>query len=337
MSLLDCLKGQNFSHDYFKSIQYDEKGFVFFIMPFKSPFKDLFEKHLRPLIKREFQMEAEIATDRFTVSGFTEKIWQQICESCIVIADVSGWNANVLYELGLAHALSKKCIIIARGKLKLPSDLGHIDAIKYTYSFFKKDIIGLENKLTSAIRQVLDRGKIKSADFINWRQTRGPWLIRDKELELVAQLITPDAYYIWSPVPFSQYLNIKFRLKFITQNPLDFRVSLFATTPNETYQSSNHLLLISPWEYGGHRIDGLVSGRPSQIVHWANKFPLTHGQQYYYDVTVDSQQILLKIDGTIIFQEAIQTFRQFLIKPAHWGFSSVSGHFIVSELETIVQ
>lgn len=334
MSILNCLKGQNFTHELFRSIHYDEKDLIFFIMPFKRSHNDLFINYIKPLIEKEFQLKVEIATDRFTTRGFIEKIWQQICESRIVIADITEWRPNVFYELSLAHALSKKCIHITRKESSIPSDLRHIDTIIYSYSIFKRNIPKLQDELIRAISHALDR--IKVADFSNWRQTKGIWLVRNKELELDAQSITPSAFYIWNPNPFSQYLNIKFRLKFIKPSPLDFRISLFASNTFETYENSNHLLFIFPWEHGGHRVDELVKSKPSQIWH-SNALPLISGQLYSYEITVDSQQVIVKIDGIIIYQEAIQRFQQFLIKQAHWGFSSVGGHFVVSDLETVVR
>jgi hypothetical protein len=40
-------------------------------------------------------------------------IWKSICEARLVVADLTGGNANVFYELGIAHTVGKETILIA--------------------------------------------------------------------------------------------------------------------------------------------------------------------------------------------------------------------------------
>jgi hypothetical protein len=47
-----------------------------------------------------------------------------------VLAELSGKNANVFYELGLAHAIGKPAIIITRSEADVPFDL---KALRYVY------------------------------------------------------------------------------------------------------------------------------------------------------------------------------------------------------------
>jgi predicted nucleotide-binding protein len=42
----------------------------------------------------------------------------------IVVADVSALNANVFYELGLAHAFGKDAVILRQANSKIPADIG---------------------------------------------------------------------------------------------------------------------------------------------------------------------------------------------------------------------
>lgn len=55
----------------------------------------------------------------------------------MVIADLTGLNANVFYELGLAHAMNKKVIIITQNISELPFDISSYHAIQYSSQFSK--------------------------------------------------------------------------------------------------------------------------------------------------------------------------------------------------------
>jgi hypothetical protein len=55
--------------------------------------------------------------------GITEKIVQQIEDADILIADMSSNNPNVLYEVGLAHAKDKLCVLLTSNPKAIPFDL----------------------------------------------------------------------------------------------------------------------------------------------------------------------------------------------------------------------
>lgn len=59
----------------------------------------------------------------FRAGNVVHQIWEMISESVVVLADVSEQNANVYYELGLAHAMAKPCVLITRDVSTIPFDL----------------------------------------------------------------------------------------------------------------------------------------------------------------------------------------------------------------------
>ena len=94
---------------------------VFVIMPFADEFFDVYE-----MLKKEFQDDFEFsnAGDEDNQTNILADIIQPIFEADIILADLTGLNPNVLYELGVAHAFNKKTIIITQDELsKLPFDL----------------------------------------------------------------------------------------------------------------------------------------------------------------------------------------------------------------------
>jgi tetratricopeptide (TPR) repeat protein len=74
-----------------------------------------------------------------------------IYESQIVLADITGRNSNVMYELGLAHAAKKPVIILAQSDSDVPFDIRHIRYMNYT----PLDLTALKSNLVQRIRNTL--------------------------------------------------------------------------------------------------------------------------------------------------------------------------------------
>ena len=64
----------------------------------------------------------------------TTRIFEAIQQSDVCIADLSGLNANVFYELGIRHSLALPAIHIAAEGTELPFDNAQHDAIFYDIS-----------------------------------------------------------------------------------------------------------------------------------------------------------------------------------------------------------
>jgi nucleoside 2-deoxyribosyltransferase len=68
------------------------------------------------------------------VGSIIDGIVKQLKESDLVIADLTGNNPNVMYELGVRHALKRGTIIVSQDVEKLPSDLRDFMTVGYKYS-----------------------------------------------------------------------------------------------------------------------------------------------------------------------------------------------------------
>jgi CheY-like chemotaxis protein len=103
---------------------------AFVIMPFREPFNsyyvDVFTRAIRAAGLRP------VRADEIDKQGaIVNQIWQGINESRVCIAEVTTRNPNVMYELGLAHAVSKPVVQIAQEEDDLPFDLRHHRFILY--------------------------------------------------------------------------------------------------------------------------------------------------------------------------------------------------------------
>lgn len=62
---------------------------------------------------------------------FIQDIFELIFTCRVVVADFTGKNPNVFYEVGIAHTLGKTVVPITQSLADVPSDLGHHRALLY--------------------------------------------------------------------------------------------------------------------------------------------------------------------------------------------------------------
>ena len=101
--------------------------------------------------------------DVFTPTDILVDIWQSINGADFVIADITGRNPNVLYELGIAHTLAKPVLIISRNAADIPIDLSTRRIILYGQSGgdWRE---GLGIKVTKAIKEILRTYHLSSTE-----------------------------------------------------------------------------------------------------------------------------------------------------------------------------
>ena len=82
------------------------KNNCFVIMPFSSLFNIEYERVIKPAIE-ECGLRCVRGDEIFSMPHILEDIWKSIRECRLVIAELTSQNANVFYELGIAHAIGK--------------------------------------------------------------------------------------------------------------------------------------------------------------------------------------------------------------------------------------
>jgi hypothetical protein len=102
----------------------------FVMMPFGPWFDRYYQEIYVPAIK-EAGFEPVRADELFTTGSVVEQIWEQIEKAKLLLADLSGKNPNVFYELGLAHAAKKPVVFTASQVDDVPFDLRHLRVIIY--------------------------------------------------------------------------------------------------------------------------------------------------------------------------------------------------------------
>lgn len=102
----------------------------FVMMPFGPWFDRYYKEIYAPAIK-DAGFEPVRADELFNTGSVVEQIWDQIEKAKLLLADLSGKNPNVFYELGLSHAAKKPVIFTACDVSDVPFDLRHLRVIIY--------------------------------------------------------------------------------------------------------------------------------------------------------------------------------------------------------------
>lgn len=109
----------------------EEKSiFAFVLMPFAAEFEDIYKFGIKEPAA-QLEIVAERVDEQIYTEGILERIYRQIDLADIIIADMSGQNPNVFYEVGYAHAKGKICIHLTSNADDIPFDLKHRRHIVY--------------------------------------------------------------------------------------------------------------------------------------------------------------------------------------------------------------
>jgi hypothetical protein len=102
----------------------------FVMMPFGGWNDRYYQDIYVPAIK-DASLEPVRADELFSTGSVMEQIWEEIGKAKVLMADLTDKNANVFYELGLAHA-AKKPVVFTTARIEdVPFDLRHLRVITY--------------------------------------------------------------------------------------------------------------------------------------------------------------------------------------------------------------
>lgn len=121
---------------------------AFVVMPFAPDFNAVFADVIAPALGA---YEVVRADSRFDERNILAKIMTGIDEAELIIADLTETNPNVMYELGVAHALGKPVVMIAESVEGLPFDIRSYPVHSYGARLTPSDT------LTSILRQIASR------------------------------------------------------------------------------------------------------------------------------------------------------------------------------------
>ena len=131
------------------------RPFVFVAIPFQDDFNDVYRSSIQPAAQAAGAYAERVDESHYD-GAIIDRICNQINKCDFMIADVSGKNANVCYEIGYAHAIGKLVILITQSIGDIPFDLCHRPHVSYSRSRLYHLAQDLRPKIEWAISQLKD-------------------------------------------------------------------------------------------------------------------------------------------------------------------------------------
>lgn len=127
----------------------------FVLMPFDDDLQDVYQHAIYPAAT-EAGFDCFRADQAVAPRSIVSDIIRSIFDADVIVADLSRSNPNVFYELGVAHSVGNKAIMICeKTKQDLPFDLK-----AYFTIFYQRSIPGIQDslrgKLLAALRELDD-------------------------------------------------------------------------------------------------------------------------------------------------------------------------------------
>lgn len=142
-----------------ESISTTPKPFSFILMPFDEAFDDVYKVGIKPACEAAGAY-CERVDEQIFSERIIDRVYNQIAKADIVVADMTGRNANVFYEVGYAHALGKLTILLTQNADDIPFDLKHFPHIVYGAK-----ISVLRDGLEKRMRYFIENPPTKESDI----------------------------------------------------------------------------------------------------------------------------------------------------------------------------
>jgi chaperonin GroEL len=108
-----------------------DEHLCFVLLRLEQPFLDYYEKIIKPAAKRA-GLDSLQSSEIYGTRAIIRDIWDHIWRSKVVVAEVTGKNANVNYELGICHTLNVPTILLSQNIDDVPFDYRHRRCILYS-------------------------------------------------------------------------------------------------------------------------------------------------------------------------------------------------------------
>ncbi|KAA6404661.1 hypothetical protein [Candidatus Tokpelaia sp.] len=148
-----------------KSLPEKEKPVCGIIRPISAMLPDYSEQHWRDVVNildeaiKAAGFEPRLVSATAEISVIQKTIIQNLYNREIVVCDVSGKNANVMFELGMRLAFDKATIIIKDDKTEYSFDTSPIEHVTYPKSLRYSKIVDFKEELRGKLRSTYEAAR----------------------------------------------------------------------------------------------------------------------------------------------------------------------------------
>lgn len=119
---------------------------------------------------------ASLVSSADEVSVIQKRIVQNLYHNPIVVCDVSGRNANVMFELGMRLAFDKPTIVVKDDKTPFSFDTAPIEHLEYPRDLRFQKIVDFKQKLSEKIRLTVD-ASTNDASYSTFLKSFGQFVV----------------------------------------------------------------------------------------------------------------------------------------------------------------
>ncbi len=252
------------------------KPFVFTLMPFDKKFDDTYKLGIK-VAADDAGGYCERVDEQIFDERMLDRIYNQINKADVIVADLTDRNPNVFYEVGYAHALEKRVILLTQSADDIPFDLKHHYHIVYNGS-----IVKLKDELGKRLKWYFDNPEktvptdIKQIEIFLWGQ----------KIESGANIINKTtASGVWS---------LDFTIHNISNSYFGTDSKIGLKTKKE-YKFENHAQGFEFYEYNNQNL--FISNFYLDVILpdcWSNLnvFIMARGTDHYYDISIPVTLVL---------------------------------------------
>lgn len=126
------------------------KPFVFVLMPFDRAFDNVYQLGIKDACK-EAGAYCQRVDEQYIDGCILDRVYNQIAKADIIVADMTGQNPNVFFEVGYSYALNKRVVLLSKKADDIPFDLKQYQHIVYGAS-----IVNLKADLAKRVRWMIE-------------------------------------------------------------------------------------------------------------------------------------------------------------------------------------
>lgn len=153
--------------------KYNRDAFV--LIPFDDRYRKIFDNYIKPPLSEYFNLT--LADSRSDPKNIVSDIITGIRYADIIVAEVTELNPNVMYEIAVAHCLSKPTVMLSMNIDNLPFDFEHYRTIKYSEKY--EDVIALQTDLEKIAVEFYDSSLSFGNPVLDWLPNEDSEKLRD--------------------------------------------------------------------------------------------------------------------------------------------------------------